>query len=403
MVEQRTENPRVGGSNPSLGIFSREFSVLQTVVLPFGAACRRFKSVPGHFLLRRWGISGRSMSTISPEKIFDGLKKLSASRNVGDLSAVAKYLGTQQSIIIESESPYRIRKLCDLFTERLSSCIPELEVERYSASDLSNEKKLSSLLFSCDSDSLFAKAKVLIINEAEILKVAQIARILPIFPIKTKIFLIFQCKKIPTSENWKKLRGMSSICPLAPFTPSDLGKWIHQEARKRGTLGISPEGRNYLVNEVACSIEMLDHIIEKACLLSDEGSEISLETLQKVSETSLQKDSFDLFSAIAKKDTLAAQIILHSILQNGTHPLQILGFFNKAIKSIIIGKSKTSKNDPVYFADLNNSWFFKKLHPEKFSRERLGNALKILAELDSDMKGRNFGENDCLQSKLVFI
>jgi DNA polymerase III delta subunit len=347
--------------------------------------------------------ASQGLHAVSPEKLFDGLKKASLSEGNSDIASIANNLGVHQSIIIESESPYRIKKLSELFVEKLSSCIPGLETERYHGSTLSNDKAISSLIFSCDSDSLFSTAKVIIVKEAESLKVAQVGRLLPLLPLKTKTLLVFQCKKIPAGENWKKLLSLSSLCKLAPFTASDLNKWIQQEAKRRGASGVSQEGRNYLVHDVACPVEVLDHIIEKACLLSDEGAEISLQTLRHVSEASLQKDSFDLFSAIAKKDTLAAGIILHSILQNGTHPLQILGFFNKAIKSIIINKSTSSKHDPVYFADLHNSWFTKKLSPEKFSRERLERALKTLAELDSDIKGKNFGENNCLQSKLVFI
>jgi DNA polymerase III delta subunit len=176
-----------------------------------------------------------------------------------------------------------------------------------------------------------------------------------------------------------------------------------QEAKKRGVKGISTEGLMYLVNDVSTNLETLDQIIEKASLLINSEKEINLETLKKVSEASINKDTFELFNAIAKKDHLAADLILNSILQSGTHPLQILGFFNKAIKSIVIKNSKSSSTEPIYFPDLNNAWFVKKLSPERFSKERLQKALKILAELDSDIKGKNYSENGSLHSKLVYI
>ena len=78
-VEQRTENPRVGGSNPSLGTISyfsvsnisscRIFSPLCVGASCSDlemAVCRRFKSFPGH-------ISYFSVSNISSCRIFSPL------------------------------------------------------------------------------------------------------------------------------------------------------------------------------------------------------------------------------------------------------------------------------------------------------------------------------------------
>jgi DNA polymerase III delta subunit len=340
---------------------------------------------------------------ISPEQIFQKFKNIGSEEKFSDCSSFARVIESSQSLILVSDSTLRLRRFCELFIEKVSSVIPDLEIEKYSSSDLSNEKSLSGFMFNCNSDSLFARAKIIMVKDADSLKVAQIGRILELFPLTDKNIILFQCRKIPAGDNWKKLSGLSSVCTFSEFSKADLSKWITQEFRKRGASGISQEGLQYLTNEVNVPLEVLDHIIEKACLLAYPDSEINMQILRQVSETSIEKDTFDLFEIISKRDTLAAQIVLRSILQNGTHPLQILGFFNKAIKSLIVQKSKTSTSDPVYFADLNNTWFLKKLHPERFSLERLSNALKVLAELDSDMKGRNFGEDQSLFSKLVSI
>lgn len=346
--------------------------------------------------------SGKA-KVVSTEKILDSLKNISQVESFNDFSSIASAIGISQLLIIESESHLRVKRLTSFLIEKICSLLPDVEKESFSGLDFSNEKKLSSFIFSLNNDGLFSKAKIITIKDADSIKVAQVSSILNALPLSSKTFLIFQCKKVPSSENWKKLCSNSSICPLKEFSSDELKKWVFQEAKKRGVKGISTEGLMYLVNDVSTNLETLDQIIEKASLLINSKEEIDLETLKKVSETSINKDTFELFNAIAKKDHLAADLILNSILQSGTHPLQILGFFNKAIKSIVIKNSQSSSTEPVYFPDLNNAWFVKKLSPERFTKERLQKALKILAELDSDIKGKNYSESGCLHGKLVYI
>jgi DNA polymerase III delta subunit len=430
LVEQRTENPRVGGSNPSLGIFIQSFqrggfSVLRPVDFPLGPrvggsnpslgilVVQRYPSLSScAFFYYAWDMAkesspksrSKNSQNISPEQMMEQLKSLGAAGTEFSLTALSKNIGISQSLIFESESPYRLKRLSDTFIERVTHLIPTLEVERYSGSELQNEKTISSLLFDISASSLFSKAKIIFVKEADTIKVAYLSRFLDSCPPKTETCIVFICKKIPKNEAWKKLCKQSTICNLQVFSNTDLNKWLVQESKRRGASGISEEGRRYLINEVATSIEQLDHILEKASLLTNEGEMITLDTLQLLSETSLQKDSFDLFTAIAKKDILASSVILTSILQSGTHPLQLLGFFNKAIKTLLVAKgNKENQNGSEHLPELHNAWFAKKLHPERFSRERLLHALNILSELDSDMKGRNIGEVITMQNKLVLI
>jgi DNA polymerase III delta subunit len=348
--------------------------------------------------------TSKTSQNIAPEQMMEQLKSLGATGRDLSLADISKNIGISQSLIFESESSYRLQKLSDTFIDRVTHLIPSLEVERYRGSELQNEKAITSLLFDISASSLFSKAKIIFVKEADSIKVANLSRFLDSCPPQTETFIIFMCKKVPKTEAWKKLCKKSTICSLQLFSNTDLNKWLVQESKRRGAAGISEEGRRYLINEVVTTIEQLDHILEKASLLTREGEMITLETLELLSETSLQKDSFDLFTAIAKKDMLASNVILSSILQSGTHPLQLLGFFNKAIKTLLVVKgNKENQNGSENLPELHNAWFAKKLHPERFSRERLLHALQILSELDSDMKGRNIGDSSTMQNKLALI
>lgn len=339
-------------------------------------------------------------NVLKAEELFRLLK---STENPSSLSSLLAQNNLPKIFIFESESSYRLGNLIETLSERLKGFFPDLDIEKHAAAELQSDKTISSLIFSLNSTSLFSKAKMILVKEADTIKVAQINKILSSSPPATETLLVLLVKKVPALDSWKKLTAQSALCMLAPYTKQELAKWLYRESQKCGVKGIEIKAIEFLIEEIGPQMETLKHLVEKCSLLTSPDQEISLKTVLLLSDTGIQKDTFDLFNAIAKKDNLGAHLILTSILESGTHPLQLLGFFNKAIKSLIAAKDQSVEKPAEYLSDLHNSWFIKKLSPERFSINRLKNALNIISELDSEMKGRNVGESHSIQGKLVNI
>jgi len=182
-------------------------------------------------------------------------------------------------------------------------------------------------------------------------------------------------------------------------TGDKLGSWISKQAKSFELESIHPDATNYLIQEHESNPEKINSTLDKASLLLPVGASLDMENLKNILHKGMHRDVFDLFNAIAKKDRLLTSLILDRVIDEGSHPLQIVALISKSMRSVAGALSKTKESAP----DISNPWMLKKLPMSAFPPQRVINGLRILSELDSGLKGRNYGEKEFLNAKLLSI
>ena len=394
--------PRVGGSNPS----PKTLPLINARLRVNLKGMRKNQATDTKNRYSPKSVNPTNSRKLKPEDIIKEIPATSDISKGTSLFSLLKNINLTQVLVLRSESMVRMSRFSGNIQNKLSALIPSLETEIYQGPLLDSEKNISPLIFSLKSQGLFSNAKIIIVKNSEILKANILNRILDNLPPSPEQILILQYKgeKAPALEVWKKIIAKGTLCDFPPFDKGEIERWINQEAKKSGTLGVDKEGIRWLLSQQNIQIDQLDSLLEKACLLTDTNKEINLDTLQQLFNLEIEADTFQLFSHIAKKDLLVANLFLKSILDSGSHPLMLSGFFNKAIKGLL-ADSKTAKavDAKEHAPDLKNAWFLGKLSRQHFPYSRLRSAIKTLAELDNNLKGKNIGEDRTIKSKLLEI
>ena len=81
--------------------------------------------------------------------------------------------------------------------------------------------------------------------------------------------------------------------------------------------------------------------------------------------------SFELLNQIARKNTAASIALCKQLLEQGFHPLQLLGFFSRAFRTMLAQKEK--EQGQALASELANAWYARQVSPamKGFSTEEL--------------------------------
>lgn len=328
------------------------------------------------------------------------LYKIKKSENHTDsLRSILDKNKIRPLLALEYKSSLILRQTLKTLEHSLKKLIPTLEVIRISGESLNSEKNVDELCVNLCSQTFFATDTLYIISENKKLKDKSLDKILAASERSENAWSIMTLENIPQNKTWKEAFPTSSTFSVHNPTGEILRKWVQKEVKETGISSIEEDAITYLIEELESSPEKIYQTLEKASLLIPLHSVLSLDLLTQVLQKGMHKDVFDLFNAIAKKDRLLTSLILDRVLNEGSHPLQIVALISKSLRSIAGALSKTKEVS----ADISNPWMLKKLPMNAFPPERVINGLRILSELDSGLKGRNFSEEEFLYSKLLSI
>lgn len=302
-------------------------------------------------------------------------------------------------LALEFTSGLILRQTLKSLERSIKTILPTLEVIKISGESLNSEKNVDELCVNLCSQTFFASDTLYIISENKKLKDKSLDKILAASERSENAWCIITLETIPQNKSWKEAFPLSCTFSVHKPEGEKLHRWVQKQAKETGIESIEDQAINYLVEELEGSPEKIFQILEKASLLIPIGSNLTLELLGQVLQKGMHKDVFDLLNAIAKKDRLLTSLILDRVLNEGSHPLQIVALISKNLRSIAGALSKTKEVS----ADISNPWMLKKLPLNLFSAERVRNGIRILSELDSGLKGRNYNEEEFLYSKLLSI
>ena len=141
-----------------------------------------------------------------------------------------------------------------------------------------------------------------------------------------------------------------------------------------------------IIQSIGNDIGQLTQFVEKLTLLVEPTAKIEPPLISQILIERPEKTSFELFRAIARRDSLSASECLDSLLHSGMHPLQITAFLSRAYRTMLF-KSDNPKgtNHP----DFENPWYWRQLsgNSASFKSMDLRRGLAAVAVLDKELKG----------------
>lgn len=327
-------------------------------------------------------------------------KKLSSEELIKSIAEAKKTLGTECSpkeiltkakiknpIVLFGSEKKRHKRIALWLYENLYKN-NNLESHAYFGSDFTSSKNHKHFIDSLGTSSLFSKEEFIILHDSQSIK-ANIAKGLSELILK-KLPLRDQCLIILGGDE-KQKTGLATILAdegtkvtLSPLKGTNLYKWINLEA-KNFNVEIEKDAILLLEKFFGGDSDAISSEIEKLSLLCDcQNKKITAKQILNFSQFNPEHNSFELLTAITKKDLAASTLISNELIDQGFHPLQLISFLSKCFRTLLSSQNNQKPLSP----ELSNPWFISKLAPlkNKYKEKELANKLEILKKLDFALK-----------------
>jgi DNA polymerase-3 subunit delta len=183
-------------------------------------------------------------------------------------------------------------------------------------------------------------------------------------------------------------------------------KWII-ERQKKYNLKISNEGINKLVELLGSNYRYIDNELQKLSNFNPDGN-ISISDIE-IMVSGIKEDSiFELIDFIMVKDNLKASKILDNLIEQGNSFFNIINMIARQVRLILITKDllkmKVNNLDIKRQIQISSDYAFNKIITQSKETEevRLKNSLRLLLDIDVDIKSGNKSEKEYIK-KLIFL
>jgi len=219
-----------------------------------------------------------------------------------------------------------------------------------------------------------------------------LASYLPHLPPTTRLVLV-EDHSLPPDHPILKLARQEQRGYVKQFERPDakaLPGWIRRRVEKHGG-SIEPRAARRLAVVVGSNLRLLDQEVSKLVTYSDGGraiTEADVETLVPYSQDAV---IFDLVDALGQRDGSTAAKTLHRLIDEGEHPLGLLGMiirqFRLLIQVKILKAEGASSRDVAKILGIH-PFPARKLHSQAthFTSAQLEKVYRYLSETDLDIK-----------------
>ena len=170
-----------------------------------------------------------------------------------------------------------------------------------------------------------------------------------------------------------------------------LRTWIIQKAAQHNTT-IEPSAAELLGRLVGADLRTLDSELEKLALYVAGGRPVQRDDVELLTPYVEESENFGLANAVGRRDARRAYDQLHKMLDEGKHPLAILGSIAAQIRGLIEVKDMAERGmSPLEIAKSKgwNSDYPAKIRlreASQFSMARLEAILEMLLQIDLEIK-----------------
>jgi DNA polymerase-3 subunit delta len=183
-------------------------------------------------------------------------------------------------------------------------------------------------------------------------------------------------------------------------------KWII-ERQKKYNLHISNDGINKLVELLGSNYRYIDNELQKLSNYNPDGN-INISDIE-IMVSGIKEDSiFALIDSIMVKDNFRASQLLDNLIEQGNSFFNIINMIARQVRLILITKDllklKVDNSDIKRQIQISSDYAFNKIITQsKESDEiRLKNSLRLLLDIDVDIKSGNKSEKEYIK-KLIFL
>lgn len=301
------------------------------------------------------------------------------------------FLGCRYPLILVGREALRLERIANWLLEQTRTVIPELEVNRYQGSQLSNLSSAQLLRADIGHAPLFQTLRFIIIAEADKAKSAATEAILQSMQsAQHSALLMLLCENISQRSPlpWG-LREKATIVEVPELSTAELRQWVEKEATRCGAPGsVAPDVAQLLVETFGNDLHALSQEIGKISLSLPAGSKITSAGAKALLAQRPEQSSFELWQAIAQRNVAKSLLLQGRLIEQGFHPLQLASFFSRCVR-MLISRIVPLEGQEKLPDDLGNPWFARQIGPtlRLFQPDDLRAALKLLTKLDLDLKG----------------
>lgn len=290
---------------------------------------------------------------------------------------------------------------------------PNTKTKKFFGSELNSKKSIDSVLSACSNLSLFEGEKLLVLENANRVRATHskpfCERLKGIRPVPP---LVLTGEKInQQTPLLNQLKGEATIVEIQSLSKPSLVKWISKEAKLLGAAnGIEPRAASELASCYGNDLQAISSLLSRLTLLLEEEGKITKEFLDKVSLRVPERSTLDLVGLLAQGKTSECLALCDEVVDQGSHPLQILALLSKAFRTMLANRSLggfqgADRRDRSLDSDLSSPWFVKRLEKSNrlFTERELSLAISGLGSLDLEIKSSGGEPRALLANTLVGI
>ena len=227
----------------------------------------------------------------------------------------------------------------------------------------------------------------------------------------TNEVVFFEKEEINLKKNY--FAKLNDICQITLSNiPTGRGSWDLNrkwiiERQKKYNLHISNDGINKLVELLGSNYRYIDNELQKLSNYNPDGN-INIGDIE-IMVSGIKEDSiFALIDSIMVKDNFRASQLLDNLIEQGNSFFNIINMIARQVRLILITKDllklKVDNSDIKRQIQISSDYAFNKIITQsKESDEiRLKNSLRLLLDIDVDIKSGNKSEKEYIK-KLIFL
>ncbi|HMF72363.1 MAG TPA: DNA polymerase III subunit delta [Flavitalea sp.] len=254
----------------------------------------------------------------------------------------------------------------------------------------------SDIINACMRYPMFAERQVVILKEAQQMKDSAKLEGYIERPLKSTIFVVaYKDKKIDGRSRLAKiLKESGGLVTTKKMYDNQLPEWTTELVRSKG-YGIQPKALQLLVDHIGNDLSRIDNEVNKLLLNIGSRKTISEDDVERFVGISKEYNSFELQTALARKDLPRAMKIINYFEANpkaGPIMLVLPTLYNLFSKTFMIF-GQDSSDEKAVAATIGVSPFFVKdylLTARNYGMEGVENALLLLHHYNL----RGLGVND---------
>lgn len=218
----------------------------------------------------------------------------------------------------------------------------------------------------------------------------------------------------------RRLRAMGALVECKAYTQEAAIRWTRERAAEVGT-SLSREGTALLVEHVGTDLQRLTRELEKLAEFGADGTEVTVEAIERLVVGARERSAFELTDAIARQDVETALRRLEALLTVGEGdgsplpPLRILGTLAWQVRRVWLvkdGDRQGLSDHETYNRTVKapvqglSAWHRRQLQEIRATAGRisdadLARALRRLLQADSELKGEGTSDRRALETLVM--